>query len=83
MIELKKYREFWEMVAEKIEELSEVIPTTVDEDVAKKIKALKQDSATLFWIPPSAIGKGKNVDSFQERNQCIVFFMQKYIYFLC
>ena len=78
MIELKKYREFWEMVAEKIEDLSGVIPATVDEDVAKKIKALKQDSVTLFWIPPSATGKGKNIDSFQERNQCIVFVMQKY-----
>lgn len=78
MIELKKYREFWEMVAEKIEDLSGVIPVTVDEEVAKKIKALPQDWATLFWIPPTAAGKGKNVDTFQERNQCIVFVMQKY-----
>ena len=77
-MELKKYREFWEMVAGKIEEISGVIPVTVDEDVAKKIMALKLDSITLFWIPPSATGKGKNIDSFQERNQCIVFIMQKY-----
>lgn len=78
MIALNVYRDFWEMVCRETKELSGVIPVTVDEDVAKKIRSLPLGSVTLFWIPPSAEGKGNNIDTFQERNRCIVFVMEKY-----
>lgn len=78
MIPLSDYREFWETVAGNVEEITGVIPVTVDENVAQKIKALPLGSVTLFWIAPSATGSGNNVDVYRERNQCVVFVMEKY-----
>lgn len=78
MIRLKDYREFWERVKESTPALTGVMPVTVDEDMARKIKALPQGSITLFWLPPNVEGSGVNVDNFQDINHCIAFIMEKY-----
>lgn len=46
--------------------------------MAKRITSLKTGSVTLFVLPPAAESEGKNVDSFKEGNECVVFVMEKY-----
>lgn len=75
---LKAYREFWEAAMERIPEISGVMGVTVDEDMARKIRALPLGSRTLFWIPPNMEGQGSNVDNYREKNLCVVFVMEKY-----
>lgn len=78
MIRITDYKDYWEEVKKRIPELTGAMGVTVDEDMAKKIKALPLGSVTLFWIPPQATGSGQNVDAFKEKNLCVVFVMEKY-----
>ena len=78
MIILEDYRQYWEEVKKRVPELTEVLGVTVDENMARTIQKLPSGSITLFWLPPNANGKGKHVDDFRDRNQCIVFVMEKY-----
>lgn len=78
MIRLKDYKEYWEEIKARVPELTGAMGVTVDEDMAKKIKALPLGSITLFWLPPHAAGSGHNVDAFKEKNLCVVFVMEKY-----
>lgn len=78
MIGLKGYREFWEKTAHCIPHVTGVMPVTVDEEMAKKIKSLPLGSITLFWIPPNGEGAGLNLDNYREKNLCVVFVMKKY-----
>lgn len=55
-----------------------VIPVTVDEAMAKRITSLQKGSVTLFVLPPAAESEAKNIDSFKEENECVVFVMEKY-----
>lgn len=78
MIRLNDYKNYWKELKRRVPDLTDVMPVTVDEDMAKKIKALPLGSVTLFWLPPQATGKGNNIDTFRERNLCVVFVMEKY-----
>lgn len=77
MIRLKDYSDYWEEVKNRIPEISGAMGVTVDEDMAKKIKALPVGSVTLFWLPPQAVGQG-TTDNYREEDLCVVFVMEKY-----
>ena len=78
MINLTAYKEYWERLAKRVPLITGVLPVTVDEAMAKRITSLKTGSVTLFVLPPAAESDGKNVDSFKEGNECVVFVMEKY-----
>ncbi len=77
MISLTLYREYWQGVARRIEGITDVLPVTVDKSMGEKIKGLPKGSTSLFILPPGAEGAG-GVDSFNEKNMCVVFLMAKY-----
>lgn len=77
MMSLTQYREYWQRVADRVEGVTGVLPVTVDKAMGDKIKALPKDSVTIFVLPPGAEGSG-DVDSFAEKNMCVVFLMAKY-----
>lgn len=78
MINLVKYREYWERVAARLESVTGVLPVAVDKDMGKKLQALPTGSVTLFILPPGGESDSKNSDAFREANQCVVFVMEKY-----
>ena len=78
MINLTAYKEYWERLAQRIPLITGVIPVTVDEAMAKRITSLQKGSVTLFILPPAAESEAKNIDSFKEENECVVFVMEKY-----
>ena len=78
MINLTAYKEYWERLAQRIPLITGVIPVTVDEAMAKRITSLQKGSVTLFVLPPAAESEAKNIDSFKEENECVVFVMEKY-----
>lgn len=77
MISLTQYREYWQGVAKRIEGITDVLPVTVDKSMGEKIKGLPKGSTSLFILPPGAEGAG-GIDSFNEKNMCVVFLMAKY-----
>lgn len=77
MISLTQYREYWQGVAERIDGITDVLPVTIDKSMGEKIKGLPKGSTSLFILPPGAEGSGE-VDSFNEKNMCVVFLMAKY-----
>ena len=78
MINLTAYKEYWERLAQRIPLITGVIPVTVDGAMAKRITSLQKGSVTLFVLPPAAESEAKNIDSFKEENECVVFVMEKY-----
>lgn len=79
MIDLNDYRKFWErVVADRLPEGTRLLPVTIDREMGKKIQALAPESLTLLMLPPMAKSSGKNVDSFREEADCVVFLMRKY-----
>lgn len=78
MIRLEDYREYWEEVRKRVPDLTDVMAVTVDDNMARKIQKLPLGSVILFWLPPNSTGKGNHVDDFRDRDQCIVFVMEKY-----
>lgn len=77
MISLTEYREYWESVAARVDGIASVLPVTIDKEMGKEIKALPKGSTTLFILPPGSVGSG-GVDSYREKNMCVVFLMAKY-----
>lgn len=78
MINLTAYKEYWERLVKRVPLITGILPVTVDEAMAKRITSLKTGSITLFVLPPAAESEGKNIDSFKEGNECVVFVMEKY-----
>lgn len=78
MINLVLFREYWDGIAARIPEITGVLPVTVDKDMVKKIQGIATGSITLFFVPPTAQSETKSADSWQERNECVVFVMEKY-----
>lgn len=78
MINLTAYKEYWERLAKRVPLITGVLPVTVDEAMAKRITSLQKGSVTLFVLPPAAESEAKNIDSFKEENECVVFVMEKY-----
>lgn len=78
MITLKKLREYWESMIGRVDGLKSVVPLTVEANMADKVGKIKEEQTpTLFYLPPTAEGKG-NADAFGEENMCVIFVMQKY-----
>lgn len=78
MINLRDYREYWERVADRVNEITNVLPVTIDEQMGKKIQNLPADSLTLFVFPPIAESTARNIDEYRELNSCVIFIMAKY-----
>ena len=78
MINLTAYKEYWERLVKRVPLITGILPVTVDEAMAKRITALQKGSVTLFLLPPAAESEAKNIDSFKEENECVVFVMEKY-----
>lgn len=78
MIGLVAYREYWERAAERLDCLTGVLPVAVDKDMGKRIQALPVGSVTLFVVPPGAESDSRSPDAFREKNQCVLFVMEKY-----
>ncbi len=78
MISLSLLREYWEGIAFRISDITGVMPVTVDKEMVKKIQGLATGSITLFFLPPAAQSEAKSADSWRERNECVVFVMEKY-----
>lgn len=78
MIPLKSLREYWESMIGRVDGLKSVVPLTIEANMADKVgKVPESSSPTLFYLPPTAEGKG-NSDAFGEENMCVIFIMQKY-----
>ena len=77
MIQLFDYKKYWEGVAARVDEVAEAMPVTVDEEMGKRLAAIKAGTVTLFYLPPAAEASGRP-DAFQEDNVCVVFIMKKY-----
>lgn len=78
MIALRQYREYWEAMVARVEGLNSALPLTVEASMADKVARMKEEqSPALFYMPPSAEGKGRP-DAFAEENMCVVFVMKKY-----
>lgn len=78
MIALKSLREYWESMIGRVDGLKSVVPLTVEANMADKVGNVKEEQTpTLFYLPPTASGKG-NPDAFGEDNMCVIFVMQKY-----
>lgn len=78
MINLRDYREYWERVADRVPEITEALPVTIDKEMAARIMKIKNDTVTLFVLPPGGESESRNPDAFKEANQCVVFVMEKY-----
>lgn len=78
MINLARYRQYWQNVADRLDSVTGVLPVTIDKEMSRRIQSLRSGSVTLFVFPPMAEGSGKNVDSFSEGNNCVLFVMKKY-----
>lgn len=78
MVSLKDYLKFWNDIAEDVDEISGMLPVTVDEEMGRRIQALPRGSLTLFVLPPVADSKLSAHDSFVEENDCVVFLMGRY-----
>lgn len=77
MINLTRYREYWQTVVDRVHGLTALLPVTIDNGMGKRIQSLKTDSVTLFLFPPIANSQGR-ADAVKERNKCVVFVMEKY-----
>ena len=80
MIGLKEYREFWQEAATRLDGVRSVLPVVIDEEMGKKIQALKgSDLPALFWAPPMAEStEAADADTLAERNTCVVYVMTRY-----
>ena len=78
MVNLKRYREYWEGVGKRLHSISGVLPVAIDKDMGKKIQQLPLGSVTLFVLPPGGESEGRNPDAFREWSQGVVFVMEKY-----
>ena len=78
MILLSDFRNFVESIAERIPELVQTVPLTVEANMADKVGAISEDeSPVLFYLPPSAQSTGRP-DAFTEDSMLVLFVMKKY-----
>lgn len=78
MINLREYREYWEKMAARIDELTAALPATADEEIGKKLQKMKSGETILFYMPPTGEGKGPDIDSYRDDSLCVIFIMRKY-----
>lgn len=78
MILLKQFREYWEAIVTRVDGLKSAAPLTIEANMADKVgKIPESESPVLFYLPPTAEGRG-GADSYGEENMCVVFVMAKY-----
>lgn len=78
MVNLRDYKAYWERVVARVPEITGLLPVTIDDRMGKKIQSLPSASVTLFMFPPLAEADGRTVDSYREKNHCVIFLMAKY-----
>ncbi|MBD5294873.1 MAG: hypothetical protein HDS25_00940 [Bacteroides sp.] len=78
MINLKTYQEYWEGFPDRISRLAKAMPITIDEEISRRLLAIRKGDHTLFFLPPGAESEAKNSDAWRETNICVVFVMEKY-----
>lgn len=78
MLNLVKYRNYWERLTERLQGIDSVLPVTIDREMGRRIQSLPLHSVTLFLFPVLAESSAKNADSYGESNHCVVFVMKKY-----
>lgn len=78
MVNLKEYREFWEDVANVVDEITSLLPVTIDDQMGKKIQGLPKNSVTLFMFPPVSESTARTADNYGEKNNCVIFLLEKF-----
>ncbi|MDE5750106.1 MAG: hypothetical protein K2H87_04985 [Duncaniella sp.] len=78
MINLADYRRYIESVARTVPGIKSVVPLSVDASMADRVGSVSEDdSPTLFFLVPSAEGKG-STDAWKEENLCVIFVMKRF-----
>ena len=78
MVNVKEYREYWEQYKERIPEISEVVPMTVEQDISKKVQGIKANSLVLFMLVPEVKTDGQTVDDYEHKNEGVVILAGKF-----
>ncbi len=78
MFALSVLRRYWDNVAAEIEGIAQAVPLTLEATMADKVRAVGEaDSPVIFWLVPSAEGRG-DIDAVNDENLCVVFVMKRY-----
>lgn len=78
MITLSDFREYWERMADRLPGITSAMAVTIDDEMGRKIQSMKPGTVTLFYLPPAGQSDSANPDNFREKNQCVIFVMEKY-----
>lgn len=79
MINLKEYNNYWRRVATRLQSVGEVIPVTVDEDLAHYLSDLEDKQLpVLIVLVPESTGDGVNVDGYTDQCDGLVILGDKY-----
>lgn len=79
MVNLVKYKEYWQRLPERVTGIGNVTFVTTSEDFGKIVQAMSPASLPMLWVlVPQSRSSGTTVDSFKERTVCVVFLMTKY-----
>ena len=78
MVNVKEYKEYWEQYKERIPEISEVVPMTVEQDISKKVQGIKANSLVLFMLVPEVKTDGQTVDDYEHKNEGVVILAGKF-----
>lgn len=78
MITLSDYRNYWERMAMRVPGITDTMAATIDDEMGRKIQNMKIGSVTLFYLPPAGQSDSADPDNFKEKNQCVIFVMEKY-----
>lgn len=78
MVNVKEYREYWEQYKERIPEISEVVPMTVEQDISKKVQGIRANSLVLFMLVPEVKTDGQSVDDYEHKNEGVVILAGKF-----
>lgn len=78
MVNIKEYREYWEQYKERIPEIKEVVPLTVEQDISKKVQNIKTGDLVLFMLVPEVKTEGENADNYSDKNEAVIVLAGKH-----
>jgi hypothetical protein len=79
MINLTDYENYWESVKNRITEIKSILPVIFNAEMGPKIQSLKDSELpALFFITPSGMTSGQDVDNWEDRSTCVIFLMKHY-----
>ena len=78
MVNVKEYREYWELYKERIPEIKEVVPMTVEQDMSKKVQDIKSGDLVLFMLVPEVKTEGENADNYSDKNEAVIVLAGKH-----